>query len=384
MPNMVEKIIKDTFLELADALETGKFGASARIAVTGIGSEHGEQNVMDGAVMAAQKGIDVTYIGTLENPLVKTVKATNEDEAHKAMEALQSENKVDGVVTMHYPFPIGVATIGRVITPATGKAMYVASTTGTAATDRVEGMVRAAVYGTIAAKACGNPNPTIGILNIEGARQTEAVLRELSAKGYSVTFGQSKRADGGVQLRGNDVLTAATDILVTDSLTGNVLMKLMSAFNTGGSYEAVGYGYGPGIGEGYEPLVMIISRASGAGVIANAISYAAELVLGDYRSVAAKEFEAANKAGLKTIFKDKKAKQPAAEAAEDVKMPAKEVVTGQIAGVEITDLEDAVKALWKAGVYAESGMGCTGPIVMVAEAKVESAVEILKKAGYVA
>lgn len=384
MPNMVEKIIKDTFLELADALETGKFGSSARIAVTGIGSEHGEQNVMEGAVMAAQKGVDVTYIGTLEHPLVKTVKASCEDEAHKAMEMLQSEKKVDGVVTMHYPFPIGVATIGRVITPATGKAMYVASTTGTAATDRVEGMVRAAVYGIIAAKACGNPNPTIGILNIEGARQTEAVLRELCVKGYEVTFGQSKRADGGVQLRGNDVLTAATDILVTDSLTGNVLMKLMSAFNTGGSYEAVGYGYGPGIGEGYEPLVMIISRASGAGVIANAVTYAAELVAGNYQKVASEEFAAANKAGLKTIFKDKKAKQPAAEAAEDVKMPPKEVVTGQIAGVEITDLEDAVTALWKVGVYAESGMGCTGPIVMVAEQKVQAAVEVLKKTGYLA
>ena len=29
------------------------------------------------------------------------------------------------------------------------------------------------------------------------------------------------------------------------------------------------------------------------------------------------------------------------------------------------DLEDAVKALWKAGIYAESGMGCTGPIVLL-------------------
>ena len=30
----------------------------------------------------------------------------------------------------------------------------------------------------------------------------------------------------------------------------------------------------PGIGEGYEQLVMIVSRASGAPVIANAIRYA--------------------------------------------------------------------------------------------------------------
>ena len=38
--------------------------------------------------------------------------------------------------------------------------------------------------------------------------------------------------------------------MVTDSLTGNILMKMMSSYCTGGSYEAVGYGYGPGIGEG--------------------------------------------------------------------------------------------------------------------------------------
>ena len=47
------------------------------------------------------------------------------------------------------------------------------------------------------------------------------------------------------------------------------------------------------------------------------------------------------------------------------------------------DLEDAVKALWKAGIYAESGMGCTGPIVLMAAYKQEPAYEILKEAGYV-
>ena len=45
----------------------------------------------------------------------------------------------------------------------------------------------------------------------------------------------------------------------------------------------MGYGYGPGIGEGYDRLVLIISRASGFPVIANAMSYAGQLVKGNIK-----------------------------------------------------------------------------------------------------
>jgi hypothetical protein len=34
---------------------------------------------------------------------------------------------------------------------------------------------------------------------------------------------------------------------------------MLSSFTTGGSFEATGFGYGPGIGEGYEQLVMIVA-----------------------------------------------------------------------------------------------------------------------------
>ena len=37
----------------------------------------------------------------------------------------------------------------------------------------------------------------------------------------------------------------------------------------------------------------------------------------------------------------------------------------------------------KIGVYAESGMGCTGPIVLVSDANLAKAQEELKKAGYI-
>ena len=106
-------------------------------------------------------------------------------------------------------------------------------------------------------------------------------------------------------------------------------------------------------------LVMIVSRASGAPVIANAIRYAAQLVRGKVFEVAKEEFAAVKKAGLKEILDEHKASQKPAAAEEEVKEPPKEVVTAQIPGIEVMDLEDAVKVLWKLGIYAESGMGCT-------------------------
>ena len=207
-------------------------------------------------------------------------------------------------------------------------------------------------------------------------------LNQLKAGGYEFQWATSARADGGAVLRGNDVLQGTPDVLVTDSLTGNVLIKMLSAYTTGGSFEATGYGYGPGIGRDYEKLILIISRASGAPLIANALQYAAELVRGQVFRVAKEEFEKAEKAGLGKILAARKAAQKPAEA-EEVKAPAAEPCTASIAGIEVMDLEDAAKALWKEGIYAETGMGCTGPLVMMSDANHDKALEILRKAGYV-
>ena len=383
MAQNIQKLIAETFLEMANGLESGSYGKKPKIALTGMGSEHGEENSMQAAVMAAAEGIDVYYIGTLEAPGVTTVKVADDEEGHSKMEELLESGEVDAAVTMHYPFPIGVSTVGRVITPGKGKEMFIANTTGTSSADRIEGMIKNAVYGIIAAKACGIADPSVGILNVDGARQTEKALKELADGGYPIRFAESARADGGCVMRGNDLLQGSPDIMVTDSLTGNVLVKTMSAFQTGGSYEAVGYGYGPGIGEGYDRLVMIISRASGAPVIAGALRYAAQLVRGKVFDVAAKEFAAAKKAGLEDILKARKAAAKPAAAEEEVKAPPAEIVTAQIAGIEVMDLEDGVQALWKKGIYAESGMGCTGPIIRVSDANLEKAKEILTAEGYI-
>ncbi|MDD6636050.1 MAG: glycine/sarcosine/betaine reductase complex component C subunit alpha [Coriobacteriaceae bacterium] len=377
----LEQKVAGIFMEMADGIETGSFGKKPRIALTGMGSEHGEENSMAAARAAAAAGVDVVYIGSLEDPAVETVAVADDEAGHEKMDEMLSAGEIDGAVTMHYPFPIGVSTVGRVVTPAVGKEMFIANTTGTSSTERVEAMILNAIAGIIAAKACGIAEPTVGILNVDSARQVEMALKELQENGYGIKFAESSRADGGCVLRGNDVLKGTPDVLVTDSLTGNVLTKMISAFNTGGSFEATGFGYGPGIGEGYDKLVLIVSRASGAPVLANALKFAGELVKNKVFDIAKAEYAAAKKAGLEAAIEKRKPKAKVEEAA--VTAPPAEPCTSSIPGIDVIDLEDAVQLLWKNGIYAESGMGCTGPLVMMSDANFEKSKELLKEAGYI-
>lgn len=380
----IKAIVAETFFELAHVLETGELGNSKPIVITAMGSEHGEETIYEAARNAARKGISVKVIGSrpVTEKNLETVVVASEEDGHKKMEEMLESGAAYGAVTMHYPFPIGVSTVGRVVTPATGKQMYLATTTGTSSTNRVEGMVKNAIYGIITAKASGVMNPTVGILNVDGARQTEIALQKLKQNGYDITFATSGRADGGIVMRGNDLLTAAADVMVMDSLTGNVLVKVFSAYTTGGGYESVGYGYGPGICENFDKLVLIISRASGAPLVTGALEFAKELIDGNYQKVMADEFAKAKKAGLDDILKELK-QSKSAEAPPEVKAPPKEVVTEEILGIEIMDLEEAVACLWAAGIYAESGMGCTGPVVLVAETKLANAKVILTEKKYI-
>jgi glycine reductase len=380
----VNKIIGKVFNQLADTLISGEYGQKPRIVVTAMGSEHGENNIYEAAVKAAKSGIDATVIGTKEVEGIKTAFVSSEDEAHKKMESLLNSHDVDAAVTMHYPFPIGVSTVGRILTPGKGKEMFIATTTGTSSTDKVEGMIKNAIYGIITAKACGIKNPSVGILNVDGARQTEIALTKLKNQGYDINFAVSQRADGGAVMRGNDLLMGSADVMVMDSLTGNLMIKIFSSYTTGGSYESLGYGYGPGIGENFDKLILIISRASGAPLVEGAIKYAADLVKGNCLEIAKKEFEYAHKAGLTEILNSIKASKKPQETEEEIKAPEKQVVTSQISGVEIMDLEDAVKVLWKNNIYAESGMGCTGPIILVNDANTNAAIKILSDNEYIA
>ncbi|MCO1602041.1 glycine/sarcosine/betaine reductase complex component C subunit alpha [Desulfosporosinus nitroreducens] len=385
MSNMINKTISNVFLQMADILENGASMQRVPIAVTAMGSEHGEDLIYHAAKEAADQGLLVKLIGSqpLDYPGVEVVSVSSSEEGHKRLESLLDSGEALGGVTMHYPFPIGVSTVGRVITPATGKEMFIATTTGTTALDRVEGMVRNAIYGIVTAKACGIQNPTVGILNVDGARQAEIALQKLQAAGYPITFAQSRRSDGGAVMRGNDLLAASCDVMVTDPLTGNLLMKLLAAYTTGGNYESLGYGYGPGLGEGFDKLILIISRASGMPVARGAMVFAAQLVKGGYQKIFAQELAAAKKAGLDNLLAGLQKEKKGAEEPQEIKAPPKVVVTEEIMGIEILDLEDAVRQLWAAGIYAESGMGCTGPVVLVAEEQLEQARSILADKGYI-
>ena len=49
MANNIERMIADTFMEMAQGLETGSFGKRPKVALTGMGSEHVEENSMKAA-----------------------------------------------------------------------------------------------------------------------------------------------------------------------------------------------------------------------------------------------------------------------------------------------------------------------------------------------
>jgi len=375
----INKLIASTFNQIANALETGNLKPQNKIAVTGIGSELGEENIFKGAEIAAQNGISIVYIGSMSSPLMDCRFAQCEADVHNIMNELLKSDTVQSAVTMHYPFPIGISTVGKLNAVGSGLPFYLASTTGTTATNRVEALVRNAICGIVAAKAGGLQNPSLGILNLDGARQAEGILRKLNEKGYAIRFAESMRADGGAVLRGNDILNGSADIVVCDSLTGNLFMKTLSAYNTAGRVEVAGYGYGPGIGEGVDKPVMIVSRASGSMVIANAIAYANDLVNGKFSAVMKQEFAAAKKAGLDALLAG--LKEPAAQT-KKVSAPPKEVCTEEIAGIDVMALEDAVQVLWAEGIYAESGMGCTGPLIIIHEKNREKALTLLKSKGF--
>ncbi|MDO5726098.1 MAG: glycine/sarcosine/betaine reductase complex component C subunit alpha [Tissierellia bacterium] len=379
---MEKNLIGKVFHEIADSIESGNFSKKFKIAVTNLGSELGTETVNQAIRNAKSNLYDIVVIGEKFSDEFETYEADCGEDMYDTMEKLLDEKKIDACITMHYNFPIGVATIGRVITPYRGREMFIASTTGTSAIDRVEAMLRNAIAGKIAAKASGIDKPKVGILNVDGARSVEKALNQLKANGFDIEFAVSDRADGGAVMRGNDLIRGTSDIMVTDTLTGNLLMKMFSSFNSGGDYEVSGYGYGPGIGIDFERNIFIISRASGIPVISNAIRYAYDMLNGDINRIRKEVYEEAKKNGFEEIVNEL-VQSIKATCDEEIKMPEKEIVSKEIAGIDILEIEDAVLALWKENIYAESGMGCTGPIVIVSEANFDKAKKILEDAHFI-
>lgn len=378
---MYKELTAEVLRETAHILKNGGSFNQVNIGLTTLGSEVALADLIRGAQIARSQdpGLNVVIIGPENDSDLPFHQASTEDEVHHLLEGLLDKKELDGVVTMHYPFPIGVSTVGKIISPARGKPVYIATSTGTSATNRVQAMIKNAVYGISVAKADGIAHPTVGILNVEGARQVERHLNSMQEKGYDFTWGESLRGDKGHVLRGNDLIMGSVDVVVTDTLTGNILLKLFGAFNSGGDYETTGYGYGPGVGEDFDRLICILSRASGSPVIANAINYCATMARTKLSKIAHQEITRAGQAGW-IIDTEKPA--PEAAARTEITPPPAKIVDAQIPGIDILELDDAVQVLWQNQIFASSGMGCTGPVILVAAEDRDQAVEVLKTNNY--
>lgn len=377
---------------LADLVAEAKGGGPRlRIGLMAGGGEMPVEEYLQGATLAMRQDPRIQAVGLGPRPggllpdgmdWIETP-ACEADMASAMEKALESTGPgaLQGAVALHYPFPVGVATLGRIQTPAKGRPIILASSTGISAPHRACAMLRNALYGIAAAKAVGVENPSLGVLNLDAAPQVMRALSRLRERGYPVRFGESVRKGGGALLRGNDLLAGAVDVCVCDTLTGNVLMKVFAAFSSGGTYETTGWGYGPSAGEGWDKVVSIVSRASGAPVIAHALAYTAQAARGNLPRRVAEELRAARAAGLDGELA---ALGPQAASTQGAP-PARPPVTpmdDEIHGIDVLDLENAVHALWKAGIYAEAAMGCTGPVVKLAAKARERAEEVLRASGY--
>lgn len=377
----LRKIITEELKQVIDNIK-GNMVSKTCIGLTIEGSEHGPEELIRGAEAAVRENpfLEVVLIGSQNYGSQLSFNKAGESlkECHKEMELLLDEGEIDGAVTLHYDFPIGVTTVGRAITPGTGREIYISSTTGTSAINRVEAMALNTIYGVAIAKSHGIAKPSVGVLNIEGGRVVERVINDLVRAGYPIQLGVSLRADGGMVLRGNDLLAGGVDVVVCDSLTGNILVKIFSAFHTGGDYESIGYGYGPATGKGYKTKVAIISRASGAPVVKGAILDMYQCLRGNYIKRVEDELLKAEKAGLREIIG-----KYTANLAEKKAEPVKQVITPkpvdeEIPGIDVLMIDDAVVVLLNEGVYAEACMGCTGPAVRVSHEDKEKAIKLLK------
>ena len=111
-----------------------------RVGLTIPGSEGGGGELSRGAEAAA--GLDATV-----EPVLFGSDGGDPGQAHREMERALAAGDIQAAVTFHYPFPIGIATVGHLKAPGSGRDLFIATTTGTASADRVEALVLNAIAG---------------------------------------------------------------------------------------------------------------------------------------------------------------------------------------------------------------------------------------------
>ena len=97
------------------------------------------------------------------------------------------------------------------------------------------------------------------------------------------------------------------------------------------------------------------------------------------------ESERAEAAGLSTLLtelKQKPAGMPWPRRLSSSGDAAKKVVHHEIEGIDVLEIDNAVRHLLSLGIYCQPAMGCTGPIVLVASEDAAAAAEHLKRAHF--
>ena len=110
-------------------------------------------------------------------------------------------------------------------------------------------MIKNAVYGIIAAKACGIADPSVGILNVDGARQTEKALKEVGDKisdsdRSQVQADLDKVKELVAKVKGNEASASESDIDALKAAKEQLTNSAQSVFTK--MYEAAGAAAGAG------------------------------------------------------------------------------------------------------------------------------------------
>lgn len=356
--NPTSRILRD----LANTLSGAH--AQPKIAFTALGSELPDNQLLGAAAQTTESLLPV-IIGPRGLDGYPHHFADNLAAAHRVMEKLLASGEVDGAVTLHYNFPLGVATVAQVRSVATGRAMLLTSTTGCMDRQRRVAMVKNAIAGLAVADALNVDSPTVGVLNVDDASAVVNALKQLAARGFSLYWANSVRGNGGAVMRGNDLIRATPDVMVCDTLTGNLLIKLFSAGFSGGDVETLGCGYGVALGQEQRQLVGIISRASGPATIAEAMRFCALMVQRKVMSCWQRRWQQACACSSDNFSEHTISENLPASSEAQVPCPPETVLDDEIHGIDILCLEEARLSLWRQGIYAQAGMGCTGPVLMV-------------------
>lgn len=114
----IKQYISEVFEDLANALETGEIQPKLKIGVTINGSEHGFDVMKEAAKLAKNKQLfEVVLIGDAQDWTsdYEFYEAHTEKEVEDTLDELLEKDVIQGCVTLHHPFPIGVSTVGREI-----------------------------------------------------------------------------------------------------------------------------------------------------------------------------------------------------------------------------------------------------------------------------